>query len=440
MIPEGMVRAFAAYDARPGRTGGELNDSRPLRGQARNKLLVLAMLVATVLPGASAYAGNGRWQWQGKPMPALNEEDITEVTRPPARYHNGWSTAGLREHGIDPAPVAELVKRIRRGDYLGIDGVVLVHRGVLVAEAYFGGIARDDLHQTRSTFKSVTGLLVGIAISDGLLGLDDPVAPLIARYHRPADSSLRKQLITVRNLLQMQSGYDCSEMPGETPYREDKSNRSADKVAADFDLPVTAEPGTVWRYCSGNTFLLGVALESALLAWGYGPLKQYLEDRLMTPLNINHYAIGRTAKGHLPMHGGERLRPRDLAKFGQLLLSEGRWRGKQVVPEAWIAEILKPGVSTGWSWTGSLSSAPQTQRSSTYRFKWFQTLLQVKGTDYRLIHSWGNGGQFIFAVPELDLVVVVTGSNYGDRMIEEQKQAFHMLQTFLLPSVIKPAQ
>lgn len=369
-----------------------------------------------------------------RPAPPVGEKDIRYIDTPLERSDDGWAVSGLRAEGIAPSPIGELFARIRRGDYVGIDGLLIARNGRLVAEAYFAGFERSSLHEMRSSFKSATGLLTGIAIADGLVALDGPVAPLLARYHQPKAMCQRKRRITIRNLLQMQSGFDCFEMPGTSPFRESKSNKCQDKVAADFDLAMADEPGTTWRYCSGNTFLLGVALESALAEHCRGSLKQFLDDRLMKPLNIANYSIGCTAKGHLPMHGGERMSLRDHTKFGQLLLSGGKWNGRRVVPAAWIDDTLNEGTPTGWSWTASVGNEPHLQRPSTYQFKWFQTPMRVMGRDHRLIHSWGNGGQFILAIPELDLLVGVTGSNFDEVLIEEQKQIFHMLYSFILPA------
>jgi len=371
-----------------------------------------------------------------RPAPPISEDDIRQVDTPLVYDDDGWEVSRLRAERIAPSPIVEMFARIRRGDYVGIDGLLIARNGLLVAEAYFAGFERLSLHQTRSCFKAVTGLLTGIAIADGLLALDDPVAPLLARYYDPEDMCQWKRRITIRNLLQMQSGFDCFEMPGIGPFREHESNKSQDKVAADFDLSMVDEPGTTWRYCSGNTFLLGVALESALAQGGKGSLRQYLDDRLINPLNIANFRIGRTPKGHLLMHGGESMTLRDLAKFGQLLLSGGNWNGRQVVPAEWIADTLNQGTPTGWSWTSSVGDEPHLQRPCTYRFKWFQTPMRVVGRDYRLIHPWGNGGQFIVAIPELDLLIGITGSNYDEEWVEEQKQIFHMLYSFILPAAV----
>ncbi len=339
------------------------------------------------------------------------------------------------EQGFDPNPIAALLNQIDAGGYVGIDGLVLARGGKLVLDRYFGGYGPRVAHQTRSTFKSITGLLAGIAVAEGVLDLDEPIAPLIARFHAPDRIDPRKKAITVRHLLQMQSGFDCDEMPGRGPERESKANEAPDPLAAHFGTPMAEDPGTRWRYCSANTYLLGVSLKAALFRNTDYKLSLYLDGKLFRPLGITAYRLGGERAAHRTMHGGARMRPRDLAKIGQLILSQGRWNGRQVVPPDWIDSIRTDGVATDWTWTGTLDLGGATPRRSTYRHQWFKTVLPVAGRDYQLIHSWGNGGQFIVAVPAADLVLVVTGSNYGGRNLEKQKQVFHMLQRYVLPAV-----
>lgn len=416
---------------------GTVRPSRALRLLAP-LVLLLPLLACTALSATSDPPGLpplGPFPPSAPPAPS----DIRAVDVPPYRGHDGWPVSSPSAEAVDPAPIAALLARIGKGDYVGIDAVVLARHGRLIADAYFGSFTPDRLHQTRSAFKSVTGLLTGIAVADGLLDPAEPVAPLVARYYTPAGIDPRKRQIRVRHLLEMRSGLDCAEMPGDRRQREARSNRAPDKVAADFGLPMWKSPGIDWHYCSANTFLLGIALESALVRADKGGLKAYLDDRLMRPLDIAHYTIGRTPKGHLPMHGGERLRPRDLAKFGQLLVDGGRWKGRQVVPAAWVTEILSPGIETGWRWSDLVAPGPVWQRPSRYRHQWFQTEMPIGGETLQVVHSWGNGGQFVFAVPARDLVFTVTASNYGARRIAAQKQAFHMLRWFILPAVSEPS-
>jgi len=221
------------------------------------------LLAAAVVPAllATAAAAREATPWLSTPEPVVSATDVARLAVPPADIDDDWPRSTLRAEGIDPAPVAALLKRVDDGSYVGIDGVVIARNGRLVVDRYFGADTALALHQTRSTFKSITGLLVGIAVEDGILALDTPVVPLIARFHTPDDRDPRKQAITTHDFLQMASGFDCHEMPGRGPHREDKANRSADKVAAHFGLPMMEAPGRRWRYCSSNTFFAGCRAE-----------------------------------------------------------------------------------------------------------------------------------------------------------------------------------
>ena len=104
------------------------------------------------------------------------------------------------------------------------------------------------------------------------------------------------------------------------------------------------------------------------------------------------------------------------------------------MPATWIEYIQVAGVKTDWSWTGGVLNDAGSGQHSRYQSQWFQTDLHVRTGSVRLLHSWGNGGQFV-AVPAFDLVVVVTGSNYGARYVQEQKQIFDMLHRYILPAI-----
>jgi len=402
----------------------------------------ISLLVIAVCTGVAAEER----PWLQATETAVNDVDIAAVNALPGKLHDGWPVSTLRKESVDPRLIALLLKRIGKGDYVGINGLVLARNSKLLSERYFGSYKsrssgdlrpydRDVLHQTRSSFKSVTGLVAGIAIEEGILKLDDRIMPLLADYHALADPDPRKQQITIRDLLAMTSGFDCSEMPGAAPQRESELRNSEDMVRSHAELRMADEPGRTWRYCSTNPMLFGFTLAAALERAGLGSVKNFVDTRLMALLDISNYQTGYSPQGLMFLHGGQKMRPRDMAKFGQLIVSEGRWLGHQLVPAGWIKEIRSEGRLTDWSWTDFVSSDPVMQRTSRYRYQWFQTLLRVGDRDLKLIHSWGNGGQFIVAVPELDLVVATTAANYGEQKIVAQKQIFHMLHRYILPAV-----
>jgi len=312
--------------------------------------------------------------------------------------------------------------------------MVVIRNGKLVSERYFGVYELGTKHETRSTFKSVTGVITGIAIDQDVVELDDPVAPLLARFHELSDPDPRKRSVTFRDLLEMRSGLDCSEMPGRTPYRENGAARVWDWVAYNWEIPMGREPGTEWHYCSSNSFLLGVALTAALEPKFGMDVRAFANSYLFEPLQIESHKVNRTPDGHMTTQGNGFFRPRDLAKFGQLILDHGSWQGRQLVSEQWIRMMTGAQVATDWSWTRSLHGYSGAEEDAEYGYQWFRTILSSHEHDYLVIHSWGNGGQFILVIPELRLVTVVTGGNYGFDHIEEQRQAFSILAQFIIPA------
>jgi CubicO group peptidase (beta-lactamase class C family) len=356
---------------------------------------------------------------------------LPETEKATIGLYDGWGVATPASQGVNPTVLFDLYERLDRGDYPGVDGVVIIRNGILVSERYFGSYDLAKRHDTRSTFKSVTGLITGIAIDHGVVKLDDPVAPLIAEFHELTDRDPRKQQITFQDLLEMRSGLDCSEMPGKGPHREKFVPWRW--VAYNWEIPMQRVPGTEWHYCSANIFLLGVALTAALEPKLGMDIRDFAHTFLFEPLQIEDYQVN-SVSGHMTTQGSGYFRPRDLAKFGQLVLSQGSWQAEQLVSKQWISVMTSARVTTDWSWTHNLSGYSGTEKNAEYGYQWFRTILSSGDRDYLVIHSWGNGGQFIFVIPELNLVTVVTGSNYGYVHIERQRQVFNILAQFVIPA------
>lgn len=369
---------------------------------------------------------------QSFPQPTLSLDSVEQA---PLEIDDGWAVTTPTSQAVNAKLLLQLYEQVENGDFPEIDGIVVIRNGYLVSERYYGGYDLADKHETRSTFKSVTGLITGIAIDNGLVDINEPVAPLLARYHELSDRDPRKQQVTIQDFLTMRSGLDCSEMPGRTPYRENGAKWKWDWVGYNWEIPMAHDPGAQWHYCSSNPFLLGVALTSALERQLGIDVRDFAHSYLFEPLQITGYKVNGTPDGHMTTQGNGYFRPRDLAKFGQLVLDEGSWQGRQLVSSRWIKQMTDAQATTDWSWTRKLVGYSGNDQNSEYGFQWFRTYLSHRDHDYLVIHSWGNGGQFIFVVPELHLVTVVTGSNYGFDRIEQQRQAFIMLANFVLPAV-----
>jgi CubicO group peptidase (beta-lactamase class C family) len=327
----------------------------------------------------------------------------------PAKLDDGWTATMPKDAGFDPELLCPLDKLIGQFSGANIHGVVVVRHGKLVMERYYKGadysigVGGPDIvqfgptvkHDLRSISKSVTSLLIGIARGEGKFpDLDSPMIDnLPAKYAdlRTADNAR----ITIRDLLTMSSGLDWDE---NRPYTDPANSeiameRSLDPYRYVLQRPVAFEPGTIYNYNSGGTELLGMLLTHSVGR----PIAEYARDKLFGPLGITDFEWAKSWFASEPeAAAGVRLRPRDMAKLGQLLLSDGQWNGRQVIPKGWVAESVKPRING--------------QGIYFYGYQWWlgRTFLR----DLHWTAGVGLGGQRLFVQPDLDLVVAVTAGHY----------------------------
>ena len=334
----------------------------------------------------------------------------------PAKMADGWPVAPPQREGLDPRWICAIAPRLESLDGADPNGLVVVRRGVLVYEHYFTGedklwreplapVAHDARtpHRIESITKSVVAILAGIAIDRGLLaGVDVPILPFF-----PEDADLvtpEKAAITVRDLLSMTSGIAWPE--GATSYN-DAANINRRRIFAEPDpdrfvlrQPMAAKPGTAWTYSGGGVGLLASILQKA----AHRRLDAFAERVLFAPLGIADWKWWPLASGDPSASGGLSLRPRDLAKVGQLVLDGGLWRGQRIVSARWIAEMtaphLPPGAPFGFG------------DAYSYGYLWWLGRSAAAGREVKWVGGIGWGGQRLWVVPSLDLVVVATAGLY----------------------------
>jgi CubicO group peptidase (beta-lactamase class C family) len=185
-----------------------------------------------------------------------------------------------------------------------------------------------------------------------------------------------------------------------------------------LEQPIALPPGVLFNYCGGATTLLGAALAKAVGR----KIDVYAREKLFGPLAITDFEwLGFTGSTEVAAFGGLRLRPRDLAKLGQLMADDGRWNGKQVLPTGWADEAARPRVNTeGY---GVLY----------YGYQWWLGRSLLSGRDLSWIAGFGNGGQRLFVVPELDLVVAINAAHYGSPL--QGLIPIAILNRFVMPAV-----
>lgn len=265
----------------------------------------------------------------------------------------------------------------------------------------------DVLHDMRSISKSVVALLVGQAVGRGEIDIN---APVLDFY--PALADLRRdgrEHITLAHLLHMASGLAWSETAstyGTSANDETRLWWDANPARYILDRPLVAPPGTTWNYNGGHTVLLADVLEQR----SGRTLIDLARTELFSPLGITSWEWRSGRHGKPLAYAGLRLTPRDLLRLGQLMLSKGAWQGRDVVPAAWVAATLQPSIATG---SGPLR----------YGHHWWGGQLQRDGRSMVWIAGFGNGGQRLYVVPDLELTVVFTAGAYNSVQIGRTENA-----------------
>jgi CubicO group peptidase (beta-lactamase class C family) len=281
--------------------------------------------------------------------------------------------------------------------------VVLVARGdEILAERYYSGadaswgkplgviaFGPDTLHDLRSVTKSIVGLLYGIALARGLV--PPPEAPLLAQFPQYSDLAADPQSarLTVLNALNMTLGMEWDEA---RPYNDPLNSEIAMERAPDryrfiLDRPIVSPPGERWTYSGGAVALLGF-----LIARGSGmTLPEFAYEALFAPLGLGEFEWAHGQDGVPSAASGLRLRPPDLLRIGQMALRGGAWNGRQIVPRAWLDSSFAPAIDIN------------IEQHVRYGRLWYIGETGAR----RWIAGFGNGGQRLYAIPELDVACVV---------------------------------
>jgi CubicO group peptidase (beta-lactamase class C family) len=321
-----------------------------------------------------------------------------------------WTMAAPAEVGIDGAAL-DLAARNLPANH-GLASMIVLRHGTPVFEQYWNGYDKDTLHDLRSATKSITSLMVGVAIDQGMLsGVNEPIATRLAGPYPNAPALANG--ITLAHLLTMSSGLACNDFVGSSPGNEEKMYGSPDWVRFFLELPKSAPPGTASYYCTGSPVALGRVVAEA----SRRPIPEFADTFLFAPLGVRGARWASFDGGRQTDTGGHiRMRPRDMARIGQLVLQNGQWNGRQLVSAAWIAESTRAHTVIG---------------ETPYGYLWWSRQVLVAGRRVEVRYADGNGGQFIFIVPELDLVAVFTGENYNS---PKAQQGGEILVNSILPA------
>jgi len=358
----------------------------------------------------------------------------------PDQLDDGWETESLGNAGMDEKLLYNMMNRIYATPEHNIHSILIIKEGKIVFEEYFEGekfklgkytgefgFDRDDLHTLCSATKSVSSALMGIAIDMELIeSVDVEVFDFF-----PQDSDLLsyypdKANMTIRNLLTMTSGLQWDDES--TSYYNPANDMyqlftSSDPMRFILSKRLVKTPGTFFEYANCNTNLLGEIVHLAAAK----RLDLFCDSLLFSKLGVQVYEWQKINPEIIFTSGDLMLRPRDMAKFGQLFLNKGTWNNVRVISEEWCtlstSKHIDPNdFSDNYDW------------SDGYGFQWWQKDYASGGKTYHSFFASGWGGQLIVVIPQIDIVIVFTGGNY---YTAEKISCYSLVEDYIIPSLKK---
>ena len=394
---------------RPSRTGWTSPTAPRAHLRQKRWIRLVAARLACVLAAACT-------------SPVRNEATPTSAASPSPTQRDYWPTAGWRtaapdQQGMNPAVLDDL-NTVIPNFYPQVRSVLVIRHGYLVYEGYWHGFTASDGHDSRSVTKSFVSALVGVALRDRHLeSLDQTVEELLAD-HLPANEDPRLRKATVKQLLAMTSGLasDDSSLGGDDKIW-DRMARSRDSIRHTLGRRLESNPGERFAYSSATSHLLSAIVADSTgqstLAFAraelFGPLGIATDHAL--ELTINHWPVTKANRNLRKGNSGLAQRPAGLPSWRRLLkaarprpgqagilyLNDGRWDGTQVVPADYVRASTQP------------QSDPDT--GDHYGYQWWVN----DNYGYDTFRAQGYGGQLIYVIPKLDLVVVITDDPNQER-------------------------
>ncbi|UAM97790.1 serine hydrolase [Polaribacter litorisediminis] len=364
-------------------------------------------------------------QFRGKLLPNsiqlgiyLGKNLLTEVAL--KKSTTDWEIGGFQYE--NKASILQLTKMeflISKDSLPNTHSVLISKKGKVVYENYFDGYNASIPHDMRSASKSISSAIVGIARDKSLFKrVEQSIFDFLPNKYQILKDSLKSE-IDIQSLLTMSSGLDADDYT-----RERKSSASENNYQPTGDWTETIlkakminEPNTKANYGSANPFLLGVAMDSVVSE----PLELFMDKYLFQKLEISNYIIQTDLKGNPYFGGGMYLTPKDMLRFGELYLNKGKWKSKRILSKKWVKNSFKNHLT--------LENVPE---KNGYGYLWWHNTYQVNGEIIESIEARGNGGQYIFVIPNLKTVVVVTSGNYRNGKTQQPEKIF---EEYILPNL-----
>lgn len=336
----------------------------------------------------------------------------------PIMPNSGWEISTLP---FDRSKIELLNKNIAVYNLKEITSVVAVYDSKLLLEEYFNGADRNTLHDTRSVGKSFASTLMGIAINEGYIKNEKQTLHSFYNLKEYTNYNVKKDSITIADLLTMSSAFDGSDADSDSPGNEENMYPTDNWVKFTLDLAIdpTKTNGAKWEYFTAGVVLLGDILNKNVP----GGLENYADEKLFKPLGITKYQWQYTPQKVANTAGGLQMRSLDSAKYALLYKNNGVWNGKQLLPEQWVKKTLAKQIEI------------QGRDNEFYGYLFWNKTVTYKGKNYETYYCSGNGGNKFIIFKTLPLVVVITSKAYNKPYGHVQSDK--IVSDYLLPAILK---
>ncbi|MEM8567736.1 MAG: serine hydrolase [Bacteroidota bacterium] len=312
---------------------------------------------------------------------------------------SGFQVAELEDSGIQRDSIYKLLTLIKKTPPRDFRGLVVIKNDRLVMEEYFNTYLSNTIHDIRSAGKSITALLLGIAMKDGLIDdLDQDVHSFFSKKKYTSINEDYKK-IRIRHLLNMSSGLDADSNDPQT------AGHSSNWISLDnwrkyhLSIPMTSEPGTKWIYADINPMLIGAIIEET----SGMSLKDYAAMKLFKPLGINQFYWYTNAANQTGAAGNLYLSTIDFAKLGVLVLNKGKWENSQIISEEYMNELSRK----------TFDISDTNPFADAYGMLWYKSSRTFGTNSIKYLFASGMGGNHLIVIPEKEMVIALTSSAYG---------------------------
>lgn len=348
----------------------------------------------------------------------LGEHSITQLAL--KKSSNDWKIGGFKTDNKNSVlQLTKMENLISKDSLPNTHAVLISKKGQLVYEKYFDGYNANIPHDMRSASKSISSAIVGIAKDKSLFeSVEQSIFDFLPEKYQTQKDSLKAK-IDIQSLLTMSSGLDAIDYGlnanPKSPAVEDNYQPSKDWTASVLKAAMINQPNTKANYGSANPYLLGIAMDSVVSE----PLEMFMDKNLFQKLQISNYIIQTDLKGNPYFGGGMYLTPKDMLKFGELYLNKGKWKKERMLSKKWVQNSFKN--------YRNLENVPD---KNGYGYLWWHHTYEFDGNNINTIEARGAGGQYIFVVPSLKVVTVITSGNDHNGKTQQPELIF---EEYILP-------